>query len=166
MLSPEADSEGFFVSAQTKSRNFPNCTTTSTYDCYWVLLDWLFVLIIKQNLYYFDTIHCYWKILMFSFPIFVRLTQTILLRGRKCISFSKWQVRSVVILSEERWVLKCVFEPRSLIKKGKEMTLFSLHHNSNFLGLVPPALWRDPGHCAAGRRGKTERITHPGKTDV
>lgn len=46
------------------------------------------------------------------------------------------------------------------------MTLFSFHHNSNFLGLVPPALWRDPGHCAGGRRGKTERITHPGKTDV
>lgn len=104
---------------------------------------------------------------MFSFPIFViRVTQTILLRCRKCISFSKWQVRSVVILSEERWVLKCLFEPCSLIKKGEEMTLFSLHHNSNFLGLVPPALWRDPGHCAGGRRGKTERITHPGKTDV
>lgn len=103
---------------------------------------------------------------MFSFPIFVRVTQSILLRGRKCISFSRWQVRSVVILSEERWVLKCLFEPRGLIKKGEEMTLFSLHHNSNFLGLVPPALWRDPGHCAGGRRGKTERITHPGKTDV
>lgn len=103
---------------------------------------------------------------MFSFPIFVRVTQSILLRGTKCISFSRWQVRSVVILSEERWVLKCVFEPRGLIKKGEEMTLFSLHHNSNFLGLVPPALWRDPGHCAGGRRGKTERITHPGKTDV
>lgn len=96
------------------------------------------------------------------------VTQTILLRARKCISFSKWQVRSVVILSEERWALKCLFEPRGLIKKkkGEEMTLFSLHHNSNFLGLVPPALWRDPGHCAGGRRGKTERITHPGKTDV
>ena len=103
---------------------------------------------------------------MLSYPIFVRMTQTILLRGRKCISFSKWQVRSVVILSEERWVLKCLFEPRSLIKKGEGMTLFSLHHNSNFLGLVPPALWRDPGHCAGGRRGKTEWITHPGKTDV
>lgn len=46
------------------------------------------------------------------------------------------------------------------------MTLFSLYHNSYFLGLVPPALWRDPGHCAAGGWGATERITHPGKTDV
>lgn len=51
-------------------------------------------------------------------------------------------------------------------KKSEEMTLFSLHQNSNFLGLVPPALWRDPGHCAGGRRGKTEWITHPGKTDA
>lgn len=44
------------------------------------------------------------------------------------------------------------------------MTLFSFHHNSNFPRLVPPALWRDPGHCAGSRRRKTERITHPGKT--
>lgn len=51
-----------------------------------------------------------------------------------------------------------------LYKKG-EMTLFSLHHDSNFLGLVPPALWRDPGHCAGSRRGETERATHPGKSE-
>lgn len=46
------------------------------------------------------------------------------------------------------------------------MTLFSLHHHSNFLRLVPPALWRDPGHCAGSRRGETERITHPGKSEL
>lgn len=46
------------------------------------------------------------------------------------------------------------------------MTLFSLHHGSNFPWLVPPALWRDPGHRAAGGRGKTERVAHPGKTDA
>lgn len=45
------------------------------------------------------------------------------------------------------------------------MTLFSLHHGSNFLGLVPPALWRDPGHCAGSRWGETERVTHPGKSE-
>lgn len=46
------------------------------------------------------------------------------------------------------------------------MTLFSLHHHSNFLRLLPPALWRDPGHCAGGRRGETERIAHPGKSEL
>lgn len=54
----------------------------------------------------------------------------------------------------------------SSLIKHKEMTLFSLHHASNFPGLVPPALWRDPGHRAAGGRGKTERVAHPGKTDA
>lgn len=52
-----------------------------------------------------------------------------------------------------------------LYKKGGEMTLFSRHHGSNFLGLVPAALWRDPGHCAGSRRGETERVTHPGKSE-
>lgn len=45
------------------------------------------------------------------------------------------------------------------------MTLFSLHHDSNFPGLVPPALWRHPGHCAGSWRGETERVTHPGKNE-
>lgn len=51
-------------------------------------------------------------------------------------------------------------------KKGGGMTLFSLHHHSNFLRLLPPALWRDPGHCAGGRRGETERIAHPGESEL
>lgn len=51
-------------------------------------------------------------------------------------------------------------------KKKRKMTLFSLHHDSNFLRLVPPALWRDPGHCAGSWRGETERITHPGKNEL
>lgn len=89
------------------------------------------------------------------------------LGAEKVISFAKCQVRDVVILSEKWRVLKYLFESHSLIKKrGVEMTLFSFHHNSNFPRLVPPALWRDPGHCAGSRRGKTERITHPGKTDA
>lgn len=66
---------------------------------------------------------------------------------------------------------KCLFEPRSLIKNRKKIrgcrrnnSPLSLHHNSNFPRLFPPALWRDPGHCAGGGRRATERITHPGKT--
>lgn len=60
----------------------------------------------------------------FSFQV---LTQTIHVRGRKVISFAKCQVRDVVILSEERRVLKYPFESQSLIKKkrgGNDSFLF------------------------------------------
>lgn len=141
---------------------FPDNSITAS--CNAIIVFNINILLLQLN--YFRTFHWAVKCFCFSSQFFIKMTQTVLLRGRKCISFSKWQVRSVVISSEERWVLKCLFEPWGPIKKGEEMTLFSLHHNSNFLGLVPPALWRDPGHCARGRRGKTEWITHPGKTDV
>lgn len=59
----------------------------------------------------------------------------------------------------------CLWRRLSDFIKKEEKWLFSLHHDSNFLGLVPPALWRDPGHCAGSRRGETERVTHPGKSE-
>lgn len=107
----------------------------------------------------------------------------VLAKGRKVINSAKCQVCDIVILSEW-WAPKSLSDLSSpppppcclflfflffflhpLIKQ-KEMTLFSLHHGSNFPWLVPPALWRDPGHRAAGGRGKTERVAHPGKTDA
>lgn len=103
---------------------------------------------------------------MLTFKFFTRATQAILVRGGKIISFAEvWSqgccsfVWRVINFEMSLWT------PQSNKKRG-EMTLFSLHHNSNFLRLVPPALWRDPRHCAGSRRRKTERITHPGKTDV
>lgn len=161
-LSPEAHSEHFSDLPKLNNTAFPDNSITAS--CNAIIVFNINILLLQLN--YFRTFHWAVKCFCFSSQFFIKMTQTVLLRGRKCISFSKWQVRSVVISSEERWVLKCLFEPWGPIKKGEEMTLFSLHHNSNFLGLVPPALWRDPGHCAGGRRGKTEWITHPGKTDV
>lgn len=102
---------------------------------------------------------------MLTFKIFVRATQTILVRGGKIISFAEvWSQGCCSFVWRVINFEMSLSTPQSNKKRG-EMTLFSLHHNSNFLRLVPPALWRDPRHCAGSRRRKTERITHPGKTD-
>lgn len=96
-----------------------------------------------------------------------------------CQVSSLWYCHFVWVMSSEISLLSFLPSPAPLLSlsflsffflhpliKQKEMTLFSLHHGSNFPWLVPPALWRDPGHRAAGGRGKTERVAHPGKTDA
>lgn len=58
--------------------------------------------------------------------VFVKVTQTNCC-GPECVFvFFVWQVRCVVILSEDRWELKCLFEPHGLIKKKEWKWLSSL----------------------------------------
>ena len=110
-MSPEAYPVFFFVSTQTKLWSFTRCQ----HD--FLLKEQLLILIIMIIIIIIIIIMVLPLSWWFPNPIVVRVTQTILLRGRKCISFAKCGVRSVVILSEERWVLKCLFEPCGLIKK-------------------------------------------------